>query len=186
MAERSDALTIRADRTRDHLSELIDRLQNQITPAELVNQLVGRRRSTSDGPSIAETLTEQVRRNPIACVLIAAGIGWLMMSEKAERNRSAPRRRRVARRRPAAAKRQTRKRIPRVMAMARGTQAGRQPWWATALTATLMRILYGHVSEHRLTAIAAGVTYFALLAMFPFGGALQLVPNNFDGRHYVR
>ncbi len=79
--------------------------------------------------------------------------------------------------------------------MARGTQAGRQPWWATALTATLlavgfrrrpqrspendstqkkvdrgwrevMRILYGHVSEHRLTAIAAGVTYFALLACF--------------------
>ena len=112
MAERSDALTVRAERTRDHLSELVDRLQNQITPAELVNQLVGRRRSTSDGPSIAETLTEQVRRNPIACALIAAGIGWLMMSEKAERNRSAPRRRRIARRRPAAAKRQTRKKIP--------------------------------------------------------------------------
>ena len=88
--------------------------------------------------------------------------------------------------------------------MARSTQAGRQPWWATALTATLlaagfrrrpqrrpqnnstenkvdrgwremMRILYGHVSEHRLTAIAAGVTYFALLAMFPFIGAIVAV-----------
>jgi hypothetical protein len=113
MAERSDALTVRAERTRDHLSELIDRLQNQITPAELVNQLVGRRRRTSDGPSIADTLTEQVRRNPIAGALIAAGIGWLMMSEKAESNRRAPRKPRVARRRPAAAgKRQTRKKIP--------------------------------------------------------------------------
>src|SRR5512142_1218110 len=88
--------------------------------------------------------------------------------------------------------------------MARSTQAGRQPWWATALTATLlaagfrrrpapnaeksstekkvnrgwrevMLILYGHVSEHRLTAIAAGVTYFALLAMFPFIGAMVAV-----------
>src|SRR6185295_4450399 len=88
--------------------------------------------------------------------------------------------------------------------MARSTQVGRQPWWATALTATLlvagfrrrspersenasaskkvdrgwrevMRILYGHVSEHRLTAIAAGVTYFALLAMFPFIGAIVAV-----------
>jgi membrane protein len=88
--------------------------------------------------------------------------------------------------------------------MARSTQAGRQPWWATALTAMLlaagfrrrkqrrpendriekkmdrgwrevMRILYGHVSEHRLTAIAAGVTYFALLAMFPFIGAIVAV-----------
>ena len=38
-----------------------------------------------------------------------------------------------------------------------------------------MRILYGHVSEHRLTAIAAGVTYFALLAMFPFIGAIVAV-----------
>src|SRR3954462_2130859 len=88
--------------------------------------------------------------------------------------------------------------------MARSAQAGRQPWGATALTATLlvagfrrgpqrhpengstqtkidrgwrevMRILYGHVSEHRLTAIAAGVTYFALLAMFPFIGAIVAV-----------
>jgi hypothetical protein len=111
MAERSDALTVRAERSRDHLSDLMDRLQNQITPAELVNQLVGRRRSTSEGPGIAETLTEQVRRNPIACALIAAGIGWLMMSEKAERDRSATRKRRTARRRPAAVKRRTRKKI---------------------------------------------------------------------------
>src|SRR5712671_6695204 len=88
--------------------------------------------------------------------------------------------------------------------MARSAHAGRQPWWATALTAGLlaigfrraprrhpandstkkkvdrgwrevMRILYGHVSEHRLTAIAAGVTYFALLAMFPFIGAIVAV-----------
>lgn len=112
MAERSDALTVRAERSRDHLSELMDRLQNQITPAELVNQLVGRRRTTSRGASMAETLTEQVRRNPIACALIAAGIGWLMMSENAERNRTAPRGRRIARRRPAVAKRRNRKKIP--------------------------------------------------------------------------
>jgi len=111
MSERSDVLTVRAERSRDHLSELVDRLQNQITPAELVSQFVGRRRSTANGPSIAVTLTEQVRRNPIACVLIAAGIGWLMMSEKAERNRTAPRRRRTARRRTTAAKRQIRKKI---------------------------------------------------------------------------
>jgi len=111
MAERSDALTARAERTRDHLSDLMEQLQNQVTPSELVNQLVGRRRSTLERPSIAETLTEQLRRNPIACALIAAGIGWLMMSEKAEGNRRAPQRMRVARRRPTAAKRQTRKKI---------------------------------------------------------------------------
>jgi hypothetical protein len=35
--------------------------------------------------------------------------------------------------------------------------------------------LYGNVSEQRLTAIAAGVTYFALLAMFPFVGAIVAI-----------
>jgi hypothetical protein len=77
----------------------------------LVNQLVGRGRTTSDGPSIAERLSDQVRKNPIACALIGAGIGWLMISEKAESNRRAPRKRRVVRRRPAAAKRRTRQKI---------------------------------------------------------------------------
>jgi membrane protein len=86
-------------------------------------------------------------------------------------------------------------------AVARAPRAGRQPLWATALTAGLLaigfsrrapietkkakiekkvergwrevaRILYGNVSEHRITAIAAGVTYFALLAMFPFVAAI--------------
>jgi hypothetical protein len=112
MAERSDALTVRAERSRDHLSDLMERLQGQITPAELVNQLVGRRHSTANGASITETLTEQVRRNPIACALIAAGIGWLMMSEKAERDRKSPRRRQVSRRRPAPVKRRIRKNVP--------------------------------------------------------------------------
>jgi membrane protein len=36
----------------------------------------------------------------------------------------------------------------------------------------IARVLYGNVSEHRVTAIAAGVTYFALLAVFPFVGAV--------------
>jgi len=44
MVELTDALSVRAERARNHLSELVDHLQSQITPAELVNQLVGRRR----------------------------------------------------------------------------------------------------------------------------------------------
>src|SRR4029079_14478830 len=88
--------------------------------------------------------------------------------------------------------------------MARSAQAGRQPWWATALTATLLvagfrrrpqrhpendstqtkidrgwrevlRSVSGHVAERRVTPVAAGVTYVALLAMFPFIGAIVAV-----------
>jgi membrane protein len=87
--------------------------------------------------------------------------------------------------------------------MARAARKRREPLWVTALAAALLvtkvwhrakhrpenpsedkieggwrevlKILYGHVSEHRLTAIAAGVTYFALLAIFPFVGAIVAV-----------
>jgi membrane protein len=89
--------------------------------------------------------------------------------------------------------------------MGQGANARQQPWWATALTVGLLitrfgrrrspsrpkndstrkkvergwrevlRILYGNISEHRLTAIAGGVTYFALLAMFPFVGVIVAI-----------
>jgi membrane protein len=87
--------------------------------------------------------------------------------------------------------------------MAQVAREHREPLWVTALKAGLLvtkfwrraqhrppkppkdkvergwrevlKILYGHVSEHRLTAIAGGVTYFALLSMFPFVGAIVAI-----------
>jgi membrane protein len=87
--------------------------------------------------------------------------------------------------------------------MARAARERREPFWVTALKAGLLvtkfwrrpqhrpnkppkdkvergwreilKIFYDHVSEHRLTAIAGGVTYFALLAMFPFVGAIVAI-----------
>jgi len=97
MVDRTDSLTLRAARTRNHLSELVDDLQHQITPAELVNKLVGYRSSNRE-PGIAQTITAQVSKNPLACMLIAAGIGWLMLSDRAERNQRPQRRRPVAKR----------------------------------------------------------------------------------------
>ena len=87
MADQTDALSRRAERTRNHLTELVDSLQHRITPSELVGQLVGRRRPHGSGESLTDVLMAQVNRNPLACMLIAAGIGWLIMSERAESNR---------------------------------------------------------------------------------------------------
>ena len=81
MADPTDALTNRAERTRNHLTQLVGRLQNQVTPADLVSQLVGR---SSGGASLTEMLTAQVSRNPMACMLIAVGVGWLMLSERGD------------------------------------------------------------------------------------------------------
>jgi len=106
MADRTDSLSLRADRTRHHLSELVDNLQHQITPAELVNQLVGHRRP-NHGSGPVEAMAAQVSRNPLACLLIAAGVGWLMWSDRVASNPK-PRRRRGVARRAAAKKRRPR------------------------------------------------------------------------------
>lgn len=96
MTDRTTSLSVRADRTRNHLAELVDDLQHQVTPAELIGQLVGNGHP-SRGPGIAQTIAAQVSKNPLACMLIAAGVGWLMFSDRAARNPQ-PRRRRVAKR----------------------------------------------------------------------------------------
>ena len=94
MTSRTESLSLRAERTRNHLSELVDDLQQQITPTELVNQLVGFRASHR-GPGIAQTIADQVSKNPLACVLIAVGVGWLMISDQPRKNLR-PQRSRVA------------------------------------------------------------------------------------------
>jgi Rod binding domain-containing protein len=108
MTDRTDSLSLRADRTRNHLSDLVDNLQHQMMPAELVNQLVGYRR-TNRGAGVADTIASQISRNPLACLLIAAGVGWLMWSDRVASN-PRPQRRRAVARRAAAKKRRPRQR----------------------------------------------------------------------------
>ena len=109
MTDQTDILSLRAARTRNHLSDLVNDLQHQITPAELLNQLVGYRSFNANGSSLTQTLASQISKNPLACALIAAGIGWLIFSDHAARTRPAPRRRVSAKRASASA----RKRRPR-------------------------------------------------------------------------
>jgi membrane protein len=61
----------------------------------------------------------------------------------------------------------------KLLAMARETpdkRTGSNRGWREVL-----RIFYGNFSEHRVTAIAGGVTYFALLAIFPFIAAIVAI-----------
>lgn len=97
MADRSQPLTLRAERTRNHLSDLVESLQRQITTAEFVNQLVAPRRTNGSELSLTETIAAQVSRNPLAFMLIVAGVGWLVISDRkgkhpAERSRVCVRR----------------------------------------------------------------------------------------------
>jgi hypothetical protein len=94
MSAEPDGLVVRAERSRNHLSELINSLQDQIAPAELMAQLVSHR-GARDETGLGAAIAAQVSRNPLACLLIAAGIGLLVYSERAEKP---PRRKRTVRR----------------------------------------------------------------------------------------
>ena len=101
MSAEVDSLTQCAERTRHHLSELLDALQHQVSPSELIQELVTRP-AVRQGADIGSAIAAQVSRNPLACLMIAAGVGWLMYSEYSGRDGRAPsRRKRTARRAPA-------------------------------------------------------------------------------------
>ena len=101
MSDEVNSLTQCAERTRHHLSELLDTLQHQVSPGELVQELV-KGPAARQGADIGKAIAAQASRNPLAFLMIAAGVGWLMYSEYSGRDGRAPsRRKRTARRAPA-------------------------------------------------------------------------------------
>src|SRR5204863_6009337 len=79
MNNSTNALERRAERSRSRLSGLVDDLQQQISPGQVVDQLIG---FTKDNRSdVGRSISQQISRNPLPYLLIAAGIGWLMISD---------------------------------------------------------------------------------------------------------
>jgi len=97
MSDEVNSLTQCAERTRHHLSELLDTLQHQVSPGELVQELV-KGPAARQGADIGKAIADQVSRNPLAFLMIAAGVGWLMYSEFTGRNEPPPKRKPAARR----------------------------------------------------------------------------------------
>jgi hypothetical protein len=104
MSDEVNSLTQCAERTRHHLSELLDTLQHQVSPGELVQELV-KGPAARQGADIGKAIADQVSRNPLAFLMIAAGVGWLMYSEITGRNEPAPPKRKPAARRAGARRR---------------------------------------------------------------------------------
>lgn len=77
--ESSTDLVHRADKARERLADRLENLRNQVTPATVMSDLMGSdRRAAQD---IVPALLQQVRRNPMACALVAIGLGWLLLSD---------------------------------------------------------------------------------------------------------
>ena|SRR6186713_1088986 len=82
-----EELERRANRARERLAGRLTDLQYHASPGLVARDLLGAEvpRTARD---IAEVLAQQVRTNPLAFVLIAAGVGWLIYSDAQARSRS--------------------------------------------------------------------------------------------------
>jgi hypothetical protein len=81
MTDTSRELEHEAEASRARLSRLLDELRLRVSPGEVVERLVRDANLNGSGSEFLRTLREQVRSNPIACMLIAAGITWMMLSD---------------------------------------------------------------------------------------------------------
>ena len=70
----------RADQARERLSDRLTQLGDQLSPSAVIGDLltIDYDKARQD---VTQFLSKHVRGNPLAFVLIAAGIGWLMISE---------------------------------------------------------------------------------------------------------
>jgi hypothetical protein len=82
-----EELERRANRARERLAGRLTDLQYHASPGLVARDLLGAEvpRTARD---IAEVLAQQVRTSPLAFVLIAAGVGWLIYSDAQARSRS--------------------------------------------------------------------------------------------------
>ena len=76
----SRELQQRADQARERLSERLTELGDQLSPSAMIGDLmaIDYDKARQD---LTQFVSKHVRDNPLAFALIAAGIGWLMISE---------------------------------------------------------------------------------------------------------
>jgi hypothetical protein len=77
----SAQLERKAGRARERLSHRIADLRYHVSPTTAVSDLLQGANPRAWGEDVLPILAKQARNNPIASILIAAGIGWLIFSE---------------------------------------------------------------------------------------------------------
>jgi len=77
----SAQLERKAERARGRLSDKINDLRYHVSPTTVVSDLLNGVNPRNWGDDVLPILAKQARNNPIASMLIAAGVGWLIFSE---------------------------------------------------------------------------------------------------------
>ena len=73
----SAQLERKAERARERLSDKLADLRYHVSPTTVMSDLLG----VHPRDDVLPVLAKQARNNPIASLLIAAGVGWLIFSE---------------------------------------------------------------------------------------------------------
>jgi len=73
----SAQLERKAERARERLSDKLADLRYHVSPTTVMSDLLG----VNPRDDVLPLLAKQARNNPIASLLIAAGVGWLIFSE---------------------------------------------------------------------------------------------------------
>jgi len=76
----STQLQRKAEHARERLAERLDELRDHVSPAAVVGDFFGVEVDTLHD-NVVPVLARTARKNPMACLLIAAGVGWLIYSE---------------------------------------------------------------------------------------------------------
>jgi hypothetical protein len=77
----SAQLERKAERAHERLSDRIADLRSHVSPTTVVSDLLGAVNARNLADDVLPILAKQARNNPIASLLIAAGVGWLIFSE---------------------------------------------------------------------------------------------------------
>jgi len=86
MTQDINALERDIEESRARLDHTIDRPQDRLSVSGIVDDLLGTMRANRYGTVFDHTL-EVIRRNPVAVMMVAAGVGWLLhrMSQDSRR-----------------------------------------------------------------------------------------------------
>jgi ElaB/YqjD/DUF883 family membrane-anchored ribosome-binding protein len=90
MSETPEQIRQESERRRAHVAQLIDELRDHVTPAEIVNQVIGVDGGQDIVRFVGRELRRQVQRNPIPVAVIGVGLAWLLVSDALRRHREIP------------------------------------------------------------------------------------------------
>ncbi|HEY1961392.1 MAG TPA: hypothetical protein VGG69_03150 [Rhizomicrobium sp.] len=90
MSDTPEDILQESQQRRANVAQLIEELRDHVTPAEIVNQVIGVDGGQEIARFVGRQLRQQVQRNPIPVAVIGVGMAWLLFANALRRHREIP------------------------------------------------------------------------------------------------